>query len=724
MKGFRFKKIIAMITALTITLSLIPTKSHASVSSDRYASGVSIGFASMGNINSLSFTLTDNYILVKQNIICKKNLNYRIDFSGSFFRIYEDGNLIGQSNSDIIIQPLNTGSYIMFTKEGYSRKFPGSIMLKRIDDNKFFIINSLNVEDYLKGVLPFELGNDFPMDALKAQAVAARTYCIANKGKYSTSGYDLTDDTSCQVYRGVVPYAENCNEAVEETAGEVLTFDGSPINAYFSSSNGGYTERNDYVWNGEKLPYLNETQDTFDTHEQNWTKTLSSDDLDSLLKSKYPDLKANKFLSVDISGIKKYPSGRVSEISITYLDSSNSQETFILTKDKTRSFFGLKSSLYNVTLSKDTSTNKDIYSFIGSGYGHGIGMSQWGAYERANNGQDYKTILNFYYAGSQIESMPQINYIAKLSGRIGGKDRYETSVMIAEKAFEGSISNIVIASGSNFPDALSGSVLAKKMNCPLLIVNNTPEISSEALNYINEHLTKDGHIYLLGGSGVLSDKYIEYFASSGYTSSNIERIGGKDRIDTSLKIASHINADSNSPVVICTANNFPDSLSISPVAASNGWPILLVSGNGISSEVQEYLAGRNPQSVYIIGGTGAVTAAVEKQIRSLPGYMSKVARIGGTNRYETSCMINNTFMDKPNDVFVASGDNFPDALSGSIYAASVNGPMLLVDGTNFNQAKGYLSAIASANESNVKVTVFGLEGAVSTATVNNLIIAK
>lgn len=724
MRGCKIKKIISLITAITLSLNLIPMKSFASVSSDRYTSGISIGFTSMGNINSLSFTLTDNYILLKQNVICRKDLSYRIEYSDSKFKIYENGVLICETDSDIIMQPLNANSYIIFKKEGYNRQFSGNITLKKTNNNSFFIINHLDIEDYIKGVLPFEIGNEFPIEALKAQAVAARTYSISNKGKYSSLGYDLTDDVSSQVYRGAVTNADSCNEAVKDTAGEVLTYENNPISAVFCSSNGGYTERNDYVWDGDKLPYLNEVKDNYDTHYQNWTKKLSADDITLLLKSNYKDLNINKFLSIDTANIKKYPSGRVSELTILYLDNNNAQSTLTLTKAKCRSFFELQSSLYSISISKDTSLNMDIYTFTGDGYGHGIGMSQWGAYERAKSGQDYKTILNFYYNGAQIESIPLINYIAEISGRIGGIDRFQTSVMIAEKAYEGSISNIVIANGNNFPDALSGSVLAKKMNCPLLIVNNTPEMSIEALNYINEHLTKDGHIYLLGGSAVLSDKYAGYFTSSGYMSSNIIRIGGKDRIDTSLKIADFINADYNSSVVICTADNFPDSLSISPIAASKGWPILLVSGKSMSTDVQKYLANRAPQNVYIIGGTGAVADSIEKQIRELPGYMSKVIRIGGTNRYETSCMVNNTFMDNPTDVFVTCGNNFPDALSGSVYAANSNGPMLLVDSSNYSQAKGYLSTIASTNENSIRVTIFGLEGAVSTATINNLIIAK
>lgn len=719
------KKAISTFTAIILTCSVLSAGKAVSAStvSDRYNSGISIGFTSMGDINTLEFTVTDNYIIQNQNIICKNGANYKIVLSASNFTIYENGNVVGTSDKDITLTPLNAGSFIMFKKEGYMRRFSGSMTLKKIDDDSFIPVNTLNIEDYVKGVLPFEESNDFPIEALKAQAVSARTYCITNKGKYSSSGYDLTDDINSQVYRGYVPFDSNCNSAVDLTASEVLEYNGNPISAYFSSSDGGYTEQNDNVWSGNQLPYLTENPDPYDTASRNWTQVLSSVDIDALLKKNHPEFNSKQFVNIDVPAIMKYSSGRVSSLKLNYIDNNNSQQSYILTKNEARTFFGLKSAMYTITLSKDSSNN-DSYTFVGNGYGHGIGMSQWGAYGRALSGQDYKTILAFYYKNTYIESMGVSGGNIHLATRLGGSDRFETSALIAEKTYSGMVSNVVIASGNNFPDALSGSTLAKKLDAPLLIVNSKPESSSATVNYIIDHLLKDGHIYILGGEGTISNDFIDKFKQLGYNSSNIIRIGGKDRFETSALIASYTNNTIGTPVVICTGDNFPDSLSISGVAASKGWPILLASGNTMDPTVSNYLSTYKPTNIYIIGGTGAVSKDIETSIQNLLELDPKnIVRYGGSNRYETSVIVNNAFASNPSNIIVSSGMNFPDALSGSIYAANNNAPMLLVDNNAVKSAQNYIE-LQSYNVSSVSLTVLGLQGAVSDNVVNNLIGVK
>lgn len=104
------------------------------------------------------------------------------------------------------------------------------------------LVNQVSMEDYLKGVVPCEIVPSWQMDAIKAQAVAARTYAMFHKNGYRSAGYDVTDDTRTQVYRGVSAETEATNRAVMETAGEVVTYGGSPIDAVFHASGGGYTE--------------------------------------------------------------------------------------------------------------------------------------------------------------------------------------------------------------------------------------------------------------------------------------------------------------------------------------------------------------------------------------------------------------------------------------------------------------------------------------------------
>lgn len=719
------KKLISTITAIVLTCSVLSSGKTASAStvSDIYNSSVSIGFTSMGDINTLDFTVTDNYIIQNQNIMLKSGASYKIVLSASNFTIYENGSVVGTSDKDITLTPLNSGSFIMFKKEGYMRRFSGSMTMKRVDDDSFIPINTLNIEDYVKGVLPFEESNDFPIEALKAQAVAARTYCITNKGKYSSLGYDLTDDINSQVYRGYVPFDSNCNSAVDLTAGEILEYNDEPISAYFSSSDGGYTEENDNVWSGKQLPYLTENPDPYDTASRNWTQVLSSADIDALLKKNHPELNAKQFVNLDITDMTKYSSGRVSSLKLNYTDNNNSQQSYTLTKNEARTFFGLKSSMYTITLSKDSSNN-DVYNFVGNGYGHGIGMSQWGAYGRAVSGEDYKTILAFYYKNAYIESLGVSGGNIHLAARLGGSDRFETSALIAEKAYSGMVNNVVIASGNNFPDALSGSSLAKKLDAPLLIVNSNPQSSSATIDYVIDHLLKNGHIYILGGEGTISNEFIDKFKQLGYSNSNIIRIGGKDRFETSALIASYVNNTIGTPVVICTGDNFPDSLSISGVAASKGWPILLASGSTIDPSVINYLTSYKPSNVYIIGGTGAVSKDIETSIQNLLQLdANNIVRYGGSNRYETSVIVNDAFINNPSNIVISSGINFPDALSGSIYAAISNAPMLLADNNAVKSAQNYVD-MQSHNVSSISLTVLGLQGAVSDNVVNNLIGVK
>ena len=117
------------------------------------------------------------------------------------------------------------------------------------------LVNVVSMEDYLQGVVPCEIVPSWKIDAIKAQAVAARTYAMFHKNGYRSSGYDVTDDTRSQVYQGAGAETEATNRAVRETAGEIVTYGGKPIDAVFHSSGGGYTENCENVW-GSSIPYL------------------------------------------------------------------------------------------------------------------------------------------------------------------------------------------------------------------------------------------------------------------------------------------------------------------------------------------------------------------------------------------------------------------------------------------------------------------------------------
>ncbi len=249
----------------------------------------------------------------------------------------------------------------------------------------FNIINSLDLEDYLLSVVPSEMPSLWPAEALKAQAIAARSYAIANLGKNGSKGFDLKDNTEDQMYLGVRSETDQTNDAVVTTKGLVLKYEGKPICAYFHSSSGGSTEGAEHVWH-RSVPYLKAVTD-FDQEAPlyNWTKNYSIAQTESGLPK---DI--GQVLSINI--LTKGPSGRA-----TYMLVNGSNASRIITGEAARKYFSLPSTNFNVTPAETT------YIFVGKGFGHGLGLSQWGAKSLAKHGYNAAQILCYYYNGISID---------------------------------------------------------------------------------------------------------------------------------------------------------------------------------------------------------------------------------------------------------------------------------------------------------------------------------
>lgn len=285
-----------------------------------------------------------------------------------------------------------------------------------------------------------------------------------------------------------------------------------------------------------------------------------------------------------------------------------------------------------------------------------------------------------------------------LPERIFGSDRYATSASIAENFDSGTIDNVIIASGNDFPDALSGSVLSKKLNAPILLVNSTVSDSMETINYILGHLNKTGDIYILGGTGAVSDEFVQYLKSEGF--SNISRLGGTDRFSTNKKIVDELGGSKGTPIIIANGYDFPDALSVSSAAAVNGYPILLSSAADLSDTIKQEITSLQPSKVYVIGGTGAISKSITDECKTLLPSLSDadLIRISGADRYETSENICKYFNLNSNTIFVASGVNFPDALSGSALAAKMSAPIILTDGSNITNQEQYINSTNYVNK--------------------------
>ncbi len=190
-------------------------------------------------------------------------------------------------------------------------------------------VNIIDLEEYLYGVVPSEMPKSYEAEALKAQAVAARTYAMTKLGAHTGSGYQLCDTTNCQVYKGYSNEAKSTTEAVDATAGEVACYNGSPIEAVFSASTGGYTECSENVWYAA-VPYLRAVPEIAEYGDNTWTRELTLDELTDLLETKGADIGEAE----DIVITKLSTGGRVQELQII-----GTAGTKTLTKETLRTYF-------------------------------------------------------------------------------------------------------------------------------------------------------------------------------------------------------------------------------------------------------------------------------------------------------------------------------------------------------------------------------------------------
>ena len=270
------------------------------------------------------------------------------------------------------------------------KTYRGKILLKRIAKG-ICVINVLRLEEYLYSVVPKEMSSRWPMEALKSQAVAARTYALYQKEKNRDKDYDVYATTSSQVYGGFDVENEVTTRAVNETRGKVLFHKGQLVLAYFHANSGGVTEDAKNVWTAD-VPYLKSVRDDFSTKAPNfkWVQYLDMDRMRKSLRAKGVDVGT----IYNITPVEVSSSGRVRKMKIVHSrgEITLSGNHFRIKVDPKL----IKSTL--LTINKDGNGIR----FYGKGYGHGVGMSQWGACEMAKSGHSYTNILQYYYSGVEI----------------------------------------------------------------------------------------------------------------------------------------------------------------------------------------------------------------------------------------------------------------------------------------------------------------------------------
>lgn len=339
--------------------------------------------------------------------------------------------------------------------KGY--RYYGDFLYERIGGGNLTVSNYLLMDDYVKGILPYEMSPSWPLEALKAQAVCARSYTLSATGsKHQSQHFDICNTTCCQVYRGLNNASDTTNRAVDETSGIYARYGGKIAQTFYYASNGGASEDVRNVWNGgTSIPYLTGVADPYESTIEStipgyrWSVNFTSESLTTMLKSKGYNC-AN---IVDLKVTQNTPLGNV--FSITFVDSTGTN--FPFTREKARTILGLKSmrfqisgsgsagvpggvyyidengktiselsgvwsigekgatsqlndssGLYTITsagtdsLHATSTSSSGSFTVTGAGNGHNVGMSQWGAYAMAKQGLTYDRILKFYFTGIDL----------------------------------------------------------------------------------------------------------------------------------------------------------------------------------------------------------------------------------------------------------------------------------------------------------------------------------
>jgi stage II sporulation protein D len=328
----------------------------------------------------------------------------------SFFDTH--GNMLERGMVKAVLVPRENGNPL----EINGKRFKGVLEIYPDGSSAFAVVNTLNVEDYLKGVLPPEIGKRAPneFEALKAQAVAARTYALATKDKYPGKQYDLINDIRDQVYTGISGESKATNRAINQTRGQAIMYRGELIEAYYHSTCAGQTENIEEVWNREPLPYLRSVTDLDYckwSKFYDWNEVFEPRELLEHIRTYLadnggdPGKIGNEIRELTI--VNHTGAGRVRSVRLT-----TEKGNVLLRKDQIRWAFGrssgegiMRSTNFRLDLEYDERGVVSKVHLTGYGYGHGLGMCQCGAIGMARAGFDYKHIITHYYSNTRIRKL-------------------------------------------------------------------------------------------------------------------------------------------------------------------------------------------------------------------------------------------------------------------------------------------------------------------------------
>lgn len=288
--------------------------------------------------------------------------------------------------------------------------------------------------------------------------------------------------------------------------------------------------------------------------------------------------------------------------------------------------------------------------------------------------------------------------------RLSGNDRYSTSIAISKEGWTHS-DYAILTSGENYPDALSAAPLAKKYNCPIILTSKY-SLSDDIISELKRLSVNE--VFVLGGVGVLSNNIDSQLSS---VNIKVSRIAGTDRYETSSKIAE--NLGTHDEIFIASGEDFADALSVAPIASIKNVPVLLSSRDNLNKNIVNFINGKSIYKSYVVGNTNSLSQNVFNSVTNFNG-----ERIDGTDKYDRNINVINKFKDQINfnTIFIASGNDFPDSLSGCALASKTNSPVILVNNYNDDKVKNLIKDKDIKN-----IVILGGEGAVLNSVKEDLV---
>ena len=283
-----------------------------------------------------------------------------------------------------------------------------------------------------------------------------------------------------------------------------------------------------------------------------------------------------------------------------------------------------------------------------------------------------RTLGGVAIAGAVVVVTATIALAAPTATRISGDSRYATAAAISAFAYADHPDVAYIATGGAFPDALAAGPVAAEKPGPVLLVRQDaiPQSVQEEL-----HRLRPASIVVLGGSAAVGDRVVEKLNDVNYTQGPVLRVAGVDRYDTAAKLSAGVFAPGVPVVYVATGTHFADALSGAAVAGAEGGPLLLVRPGDVPATTAAELDRLNPAKIVVLGGTAAISSSVES---ALHAYSGTVLRRAGADRYDTSAAVSAAvFPTGTPSVWIATGEDFPDALAASAPAALTPAPVLL-----------------------------------------------